>query len=207
MYILIMAAIIFVAVKVLSASSAKAKQNKGQAELARVKAEQIRQREELKRQQAEARAWTQRQIALEQQAMRREREEAEAWRKQQEWNAKQEALSEKMISRIERCEDTIAHHSELFKVYSARLTKAESNLEEVSDKLLVLTITLEKASESNMHIPSKQIEEMNKDIQKLEKQKEQLENKVISLKNQKFATEQKIKKAEADKAEAERKIA
>lgn len=173
------------------------------AENARRKAEAQRIREEFRIRQAEAKAEVQRMVAIEREQMRLRKFEQE----QLAWNAKQEALNEKLISRIERCEDTIAHHSEMFKVYSARLGKAESNLEEVSDKLLVLTITLEKASASDKPIPARQIEEMNRDVQKLARQKEQLEDKVIKLKNQKFSAEQKIKKAEADKAEAERKIA
>ena len=116
MNILIIAIIVFAVIKVLSATSAKVKENKRQAELARVKAEQIRQREDLKRQQAEARAWTQRQIALEQQAMRREREEAEAWRKQLAWDAKQEEINRKNEERfakieytLQRCTEDIEH--------------------------------------------------------------------------------------------------
>lgn len=211
-----MTAIIILALTIWAISvvtkSAKAKQaeRNRQAQIARINAENMRRRveaqrmrEEFKARQLEAKLEVERMVAIEREQIRLRKFEQE----QLAWNAKQEALNEKLISRIERCEDAIAHHSELFEVYSAKLANAESNLEEVSDKLLVLTITLEKASASDMHIPSKQIEEMNRDVQKLTRQKEQLEDKVIKLKNQKFSAEQKIKKAEADKAEAERKIA
>lgn len=209
-YIILLALMIWAISSIVKSASAKKAERNRQAQIARInrenaqrKAEAQRIREEFRQRQLEAKLEVERMVAIEREQIRMRKFE----QKQLEWNAKQEALNAKMISRIERCEDTIAHHSELFEVYSARLAKAENDLEEVSDKLLVLTIALEKASESDMHIPSKQIEDMNRDVQKLNRQKEQLENKVIKLKNQKFSAEQKIKKAEADKAEAERKIA
>lgn len=208
--IIIIALLIWAISSIAKSASAKKAERNRQAQIARINAENMkrraeaqRMREEFRQRQLEAKLEVERMVAIEREQMRLRKFEQE----QLAWNVKQEALNEKMISRIERCEDTIAHHSEMFEVYSARLGKAENDLEEVSDKLLVLTITLEKASVSDKPIPARQIEEMNRDVQKLTRQKEQLEDKVIKLKNQKFSAEQKIKKAEADKAEAERKIA
>lgn len=208
--LIILAFIIWAICTLVRSASAKKKEKQRAKQIAQINAENMkrkveaqRMREEFKARQLEAKLEVERMVAIEREQMRLRKFEQE----QLAWNAKQEALNGKLISRIERCEDAIAHHSELFEVYSARLKKAESNLEEVSDKLLVLTITLEKASASDKPIPARQIEEMSRDVQKLTRQKEQLEDKVIKLKNQKFSAEQKIKKAEADKAEAERKIA
>lgn len=162
-------------------------------------------------------------------AQRKQRAEQERQKKEQERQAaqlsKHEAQINKMYARIEKCEDDIAHFSELADVYTAQRDKAQSELDTLRERLSVANGGLDPAEiahgdmskwedtsdpEKFMEAWSKAYDDGKKgkkaktsDIDKMQKKADSLENKIIRLNNQIYSAEQRVKKAAADKYQAE----
>ena len=184
MGLIIIAAVIWGICKLISAASAASKERARQAEMARVRAAQERQRaeqqrirEEWKRAQAEARAETQRMIALEREQARQAKEQ-ERIEKEQERQAAQLAKHEEMIRKLEM-----------------RMVTAESELafnREQRDRLFLLLDIEERERDAAI--------EGSRTWQAHHK-------KVISLENQIHTVQKRIDKAHMDKAYCESKMA
>lgn len=157
-------------------------------------------------------------LAKEQERQRKEQE------KQAAQLAKHEEQINKLYERVEKCEDDIAHFSELAEKYTAQRDKAQQQLDELRDRLNVANGGLdpEQIAHGDMSKwrdtsdAGKYMEKWSKafddkksgksktsDIDKMQKQAEQLESKIIRLNNNIYSAEQKVKKAKADKYRAE----
>lgn len=192
MIILAFILIIGISAIVISVKRKRAKRN------ARRDAEDQRIREEIARmrKEADAEAKRMRSVIREQMQQRAEQE------RQAEMLAKHEAQITNLLFRIEQAEDIIAHNSEILEMLSAQMDEAQKRFDDADRELFIIRYQLENAA----RLTGKQRSELFAQYRRTEKQREQAQNKVITLKNKMFTSEMKIKKASADKAEAERKI-
>lgn len=204
-----------------------AQERKRQEQIARIKREQQRQREEaarmredFRREQAEAKERAKRQAEIERETVRLAKEQA----KQAAQLARHEEQINKLYERVDKCKDDIAHFSELAEKYTAQRDAAQRQLDELRDRLNVANGGLDpeqiahgdmsKWDETSdmgeyMEKWSKAFDDKKSgksktsDIDKMQKQAEQLESKIIRLNNNIYSAEQKVKKAKADKYRAE----
>lgn len=192
MIILAFILVIGISALVISIKRKRAKRN------ARRDAEDQRIREEIARmrKEADAEAKRMRSVIREQMQQRAEQE------RQAEMLAKHEAQITNLLFRIEQAEDIIAHNSEVLEMLSAQMDEAQKRFDDADRELFIIRYQLENAA----RLTGKQRSELSAQYRRTEKQREQAQNKVITLKNKMFTSEMKIKKASADKAEAERKI-
>lgn len=119
------------------------------------------------------------------------------------WLKKHDADIAKLNFRIEKAEKTIADHTDLLHMVMKRLDETEAELSAINDALFVMNYQLTHAENT----PERKLRELAREAERTARQKKQLENQVVSLKKQKIASEDKIRTAQFDKAEAERKIA
>lgn len=217
---------------ITSAKAHRAEQERERQEEQR-QADAARMREEWRRTQAEARLAIQRQEAMYRE-QERQRKEQERVAREQERQAKEQT---RLAREQDRQAAQLAKHEDLIMKLNYRLEKAEDQifhftsvlegLENDRDAILVeLTSINEKLNAQNrkreldakfmtLGYDSAEMyaevagDALNKakELDKMTKRKATLEGKLRVLDNSIFNTEQKIKKAEFDKYEAERKLA
>lgn len=139
--------------------------------------------------------------------------------------AKHETQIQKLYARIDKCEDDIAHFSGLADSYTAQRDRAQNELDALRERLSVAAGGLDPSEiahgdmskwgdtsdpEEFMDAWSKAFDDGKKgkkaktsDIDKMQKKADALENKIIRLNNQIYSAEQRVKKAAADKYQAE----
>ena len=204
--IIILALTIWAISAVIKSAKAKQAERNRQAQIARINAENMkrraeaqRMREEFKARQLEARLEVERMVAIEREQMR----QAKELKAHEAWLVKHDEEIAKLTFRIEKAEKTIADHTDLLDSIVRRLDETEAELNTVSDSLFVLNYQLTHAELT----PERKLKELAREAERTARQKRQLENQIVSLKKQKIASEDKIRNAQFEKAEAERKIA
>ena len=191
----------FLVYKIISSAVSAKKEHDREKEIASIKREQElrkveyqQQKIEYQRQYAEAKAWTQRQIALEKEQQRQAKEQQrvrEAFEKEKKERAEAEA---KIIKEQERQAAQLAKHEEMIAKLEYTISKAVKDIEDLTDELGKKYALLDIAqNQQMMAVPgSKADESAQKKILSYEKSIRTLEN--------------KINKAKFDKEQAERKI-
>lgn len=204
--LILLALIVWAIVEVFKSAKKSAAEKDRAAEIARInrenelrKAEQQRMREEFRARQLEARLEVERMVAIEREQMR----QAKELKAHEAWLVKHDEEIAKLTFRIEKAEKTIADHTDLLGSIVRRLDETEAELNAVSDSLFVMNYQLTHAENT----PERKLRELAREAERTARQKRQLENQIVSLKKQKIASEDKIRNAQFDKAEAERKIA
>lgn len=191
----------------------EAEQARQKAEQARLKAEQARQREEQIRQAEEQIRQMEMYTQLSAQVMQNETE------------------IRKLYFRIEQAEDIIAHNTEMLALFTSQRNSILSEIESIDKAIRIehdldvynamndpkftnphgrtvgdgATAYMDMSAQSDGYKSGTRRPKV--DVEKLRKKKTSLEAKLLSLNKSIFSAEQKIKKAEYDKYEAERKMA
>lgn len=172
----IVALFIFCTVKIISAIISKANQKKRQAEIERIKAEQIRQQNELRKQKAYSYEQAKRQAEYEREQKRIKREQ-EALRKEQ----------EKQSEILRKHEDQIAK-------LNYKVEQAEKDIVGITEELGKMYALLDIAQNQQiMAVPGSRADES-------------AQKKILSYEKAIRAAEKKLDKAKFDKEMAERKL-
>ena len=168
----------------------------------------------------------QREIIKEQE---RQYKEVEKLAREQEKQAAQLAKHEKQINdlyyKVEKCEDEIAHFSELAERLTEQRDAMQEEIYSINQRLAHADGTLDPLNASrdsrfsdesgallymDMYASTldngKTARQKQADAEKLTKRRDTLQNKVITLDNRIFAAEQKMKKAMHEKEQAEKTL-
>lgn len=185
--IIITAGIIYCLVKILSALSARWKEQERKAEVQRIRDEQTRQREQIKTEIERAKLET--------------KERIEAEKRRLEWQKRQDEINRKAEQDRIRIEKEQARQAEQLERHEAELRKARFEIEQNKADIDFLQ---ERTSELNAQIDYYTL--LQAGTVPGSKEHSKYQSKIVTLHNQVHTAENKLRRAEWCKAEAERKM-
>ncbi len=226
-------AAIFCVYKLISKLSAESKERQHEAERQRLRDEQAAIRAEQERQKAQIRAEIERAKLETHERIEAEKRRIEWQKRQDAINARLEKEQERQAAqlerhedqimklnfRLEKAEDEIYHFTSVLETLVSQRESTQAELDSIiakttaqdeKRKLDAKFMELSYASaEKYAEVAGNALNGQNqaKETEKMLKRKATLEGKLITLDNRIFTTEQRIKKAEYEKYEAQRKLA